>query len=187
VSLPADHLRAILAAYHQVMQASWPDLHPTMAQRSHRWATMDAAALEAELETYLQETTAPGRTTRVFWKLAPKFLFGGCNEQFARDAGIPRAELVGLDDFDPRVPWVLQAAKYRADDQAVFDSGAPKLHIIERQRGTTGAITWVHAGKAPIRTADGATIGILGMYEMLDDETGRRLFADYSRRPATSG
>jgi hypothetical protein len=80
---------------------------------------------------------------------------------------------------------VRQAAKYRDDDEAVFESGAPKLDIIERQRGTTGAITWVRAGKAAIRTSQ-ETIGILGMYEVLDDVTGRRLFAEQSRRDRPS-
>ncbi|SRR5712691_10984522 len=38
----------------------------------------------------------------------------------------------------------------------------------------------VRIGALPARTQ--ATIGILGMYEMLDDETGRRLFGEQSRR-----
>ncbi len=58
---------------------------------------------------------------------------------------MPAAELLGRDDFDAKLPWVHQAAKYRADDEAV-------------------------------------TIGILGMYEMLDDATGRRLFAEQRSR-----
>jgi hypothetical protein len=182
VTIPVEQTRAILAAYQLVMQASWPDLHPTMAERSRHWATAGAETLEAELEGYLRETLRPNVSVRVFWKLAPKLVFGGCNEHFARDAGLGRAELIGLDDLDPKLPWVLQGAKYRADDQAVIDSDTPKLGIIERQRGATGTITWVHAGKAPIKTADGAVIGVFGMYELLDDETGRRLFADYSRK-----
>jgi hypothetical protein len=43
----------------------------------------------------------------------------------------------------------------------------------------------VRAGKAPIRTAQ-ETIGILGMYEVLDDATGRRLFAEQSKRDRPS-
>lgn len=179
---PVEESRAILDAYKLVAQASWPELHPTMAELSRGWATAGAETLEAELEQYLQDTLRSANSVRVFWKLAPALVFGGCNEHFARDAGISRAELVGKDDFDPRLPWVLQAAKYRADDQAVIESGTPRLDIIERQRGVTGKITWVHAGKAPITPVGGAPIGVFGMYELLDDETGRRLFADYSRR-----
>lgn len=179
--MSAEHTRAVLSAYQRVMTASWPTLHPDMTERASHWATASAEALEAELQSYVRQASAPSCPVRVFWKMGPRFTFAGCNEHFARDAGMPAADLLGKDDFDPKLPWVRQAAKYRDDDQAVFESGAPKLDIIERQRGTTGTITWVRAGKAPIRT-ERETIGILGMYEVLDDATGRRLFGEQSRR-----
>jgi hypothetical protein len=163
------------------MAASWPTLHPEMAERAAQWASASAEALEAELQGYVRQASAPGNPVRVFWKLGPRFTFAGCNEQFARDAGMPVAALLGKDDFDAKLPWKHQAAKYRIDDEAVVASATPKLDIIERQRGTTGTITWVRAGKAPIQTAQ-ETIGILGMYEILDDVTGRRLFAEQSGR-----
>src|SRR6267143_17805 len=123
----------------------------------------------------------PDCAVRVFWKLTPDYKFGGCNEHFARDAGMSSTDLVGRDDFDRSLPWVFQAAKYRADDEAIVGSGHPKLNIIERQKGASGAITWVRVGKAPIRVPTGV-IGVLGMYEILDAETGRRLFAKQSGR-----
>ena len=181
MSANVEHTRAVLAAYQRVMTASWPTLHPEMAGRAPHWASASAETLEAELQSYVRHSSDPSCPVRVFWKIAPGFTFAGCNEHFAHDAGMPTAELLGKDDFDPKLPWVRQAAKYRDDDEAVFQSGAPKLDIIERQRGTTGATTWVRAGKAPIRT-EKETIGILGMYEMLDDATGRRLFGEQSRR-----
>lgn len=177
----ADQTRAVLLAYQRVMAASWPTLHPDMAERSQHWASASAETLEAELQGYVQQASDPRCTVRVFWKIGPRYTFAGWNEHFARDAGMPAAELLGKDDFDHKLPWVRQAAKYRDDDEAVFESRTPKLDIIERQRGTTGATTWVRAGKAPIRTPQ-ETIGILGMYELLDDATGRRLFAEQSRR-----
>jgi hypothetical protein len=63
------------------------------------------------------------------------------------------------------------------DDEAVFTSRNAKLDILERQQSSTG-ITWVRAGKAPIRRASGEVIGIFGMYELLDAEAGRKLFAE---------
>ncbi len=128
-----DDLRAILAAYKTVMDASWPTLHPAMAERVKRWPSASQTDLEAEL--------------------------------------------VGLDDFDRRLPWGHQAAKYRLDDEAVFASGSAKLDILERQQSATG-ITWVRAGNAPIRQPTGDVIGIFGMYELLDAEAGRKLFAE---------
>jgi hypothetical protein len=177
----AEELRAVLAAYRQVMNASWPDLHPDMTRRSHEWGTMDAGALEHELKGYLDAASRPDCRVRVFWKSLPGFTFAGCSLHFARDAGLPREQLVGIDDFDPRLPWVLQAAKYRADDEAVVEKGEAQLDIIERQRGNDGTITWVRVGKAPVRTSRGV-IGLLGMYEVLSPEEGRRLFAAKARR-----
>lgn len=176
----ADTLRAILQAYWTVKQASWPSMHPAMAGRVPRWGSADEAELRQELDGYLRESGAKG-SVRVFYKLGPNFVFEGFNEHFARDTGLTAAELKGLDDFSAKLPWQAQAAKYRADDKDVFDSAQPKLDILERQTGSSGAITWVRVGKAPIRTAQGEVIGILGMYELLDDKAAQKLYLDRSR------
>ena len=181
MGMSAEQARAVLLAYQQVMDASWPALHPEMKGRSLDWPSATGDALERELQGYLKVASAPDCPVRVFWKMAPGFAFGGCNEHFARDGGMTVAELIGRDDFDRRLPWVHQAAKYRADDEAVVKSGRSKLNMVERQHASTGAITWVRVGKAPIRTA-GGVIGVLGMYEVLDAETGRKAFGEQSRR-----
>jgi hypothetical protein len=178
-----EEARAVLTAYRLVMDASWPDLHPAMAAAAERWPLATQAELETELAGYLADTAQTSRV-RVFWKLGPRYVFGGCNEHFARDAGMSAADLIGIDDFDKRLPWVAQAAKYRADDTEVYTTGAPKLDILERQKSAAG-ITWVLAGKAPIRTACGV-IGILGMYEVLEGEAARKLFAERARRNPTA-
>ena len=175
---PAEELRAVLDAYRVVRDASWPHLHPSMRQRAARWAAADEAALRAELDGYLAETAAPGCSVRVFWKTGPTFTFAGANEHFARDAGVPAASLLGADDFDPRLPWAAQAAKYRADDKEVFDTGLAKLGILERQTSSSTAVVWVHVGKAPIKTAAAKVIGVLGLYELVDDKTAQKLFFD---------
>ncbi|HEY6090919.1 MAG TPA: hypothetical protein VIV83_02930 [Gemmatimonadales bacterium] len=172
----ADVLRGVLAAYKTVMEASWPHLHPAMKSQSQAWATASAGQLNAELQEYLRASA--DQNVRVFWKLGTQFKFGGVNLLFARDGGFSNpADLVGIDDFDRRLPWTHQAAKYRIDDEEVFKSGQAKLDILERQQSKTG-ITWVRAGKAPIRKPNREVIGILGMYELLDAETGRKLFAE---------
>lgn len=181
---PVDELRGVLSAYKQVMDASWPQLHPTMADNSRRWPHLGERELAAELASYVKQSAASQSAIRVFWKVGPKFVFAGCNELFARDAGLPSTDLIGTDDFDKRLPWMNQAAKYRADDRAVAQSGEANLDIIERQASSSGTITWVRAGKAPIRDATGAVIGILGMYELLDSAIGSRLFGDQQLRKA---
>jgi len=154
-----------------------------MADGSRRWPHLSENDLGAELASLIAQSSKSG-SVRVFWKLGPKFQFAGCNELFARDAGLSTTELIGADDFDRRLPWMNQAAKYRADDRAVTRSGTASLDIIERQTSSTGEITWVRAGKAPILDAAGTAIGILGMYEILDSETGSRLFGDQQIRKA---
>jgi hypothetical protein len=84
----ANELRAIPAAYKQVMEASWPRLHPAMAARSARWATAGESDLKRELNEYLSQASAPGCRVRVFWKVLPGFVFGGCNAPMAADAGL---------------------------------------------------------------------------------------------------
>jgi hypothetical protein len=177
----ADELRAILRAYKQVVDASWRDLHPAMAGRAASWNGASEADLRTELEGYLRESSQSQRSVRVFYKLGSGLTFAGCNEHFARDAGLGVAELVGLDDFSDKIPWAAQAAKYRADDREVVDTRAAKLDILERQTSKSGVVTWVHVGKAPILAASGSAIGILGMYEILDDKTAQRLFLERSR------
>src|SRR5262249_29526317 len=146
----AEDLRAVLAAYQTVKNSSWPQLHPAMDRRAAHWPLADEAALSAELEGYLKESDAPESAVRVFWKTGPKFIFSGCNDRFAKDAGLAAAELMGTDDFDARLPWGGQASKYRADDAEVFQTGVAKLDILERQKSASGEVIWVRVGKAPI-------------------------------------
>jgi hypothetical protein len=182
MSTRAEELRAILAAYREVKSASWPALHPGMAKGVPHWPFASEADLRTELQGYLAEASRSDCPVRVFWKLGPRFLFDGCNEHFAHDAGLPAvADLIGLDDFSPKLPWQAQAAKYRADDKQVVDSGKAMLDILERQTSGTGAVQWVRVGKAPIRTGAGQAIGLLGMYELLDEKTAQKLFFERSR------
>ena len=177
-----DELRAILNAYKQVMEASWPGMHPAMFGRASHWQTASEAELRQELNGYLTQASAASCKVRVFWKTLPGFIFAGCNTPFARDGGMRTpTEIVGLDDYDRRFPWVLQAAKYRADDQSVVRRGQPMLDIIERQQSSKG-MAWLRSGKTPIKTADGKIIGLFGMYEPVDAETGGKLFVQSQKR-----
>ena len=153
-----------------------------MEQRAARWPRAGEAELRAELEGYLEQTAAPTCSVRVFWKLGPGFVFGGVNGHFAHDAGLSASDLLGTDDFDARLPWSAQAPKYRADDKEVFESGTAKLDILERQTSPSGAVFWVHVGKAPIRSAGGPVVGVFGMYELIDDKMAQKLFFERSQR-----
>jgi PAS domain S-box-containing protein len=101
--------------------------------------------------------------TRIFWKDKDlKYL--GCNEIFAKDAGRSRPEeLIGKDDFE--MAWKEQAGLYRADDQAVMDSGNSKMNFEEPQTTPEGNRIWLKTSKIPLTDLQGNTIGILGSYE----------------------
>jgi hypothetical protein len=81
-----------------------------------------------------------------------------------------------MDDFDKRLPWRHQAAKYRRDDETVVKTGKASLDIIERQESSDGGTSWVRAGKAPLKLPNGTSFGMLAMYEVVDAATGRTLF-----------
>jgi hypothetical protein len=171
-----DELRAVLAAYKLVKDASWPDLHPAMPRASARWPQAAEADLRKELEGYINETNRPSCDVRVFWKLGPDYKFAGCNLMFVKDAGLKTpADLIGLDDFSDKLPWKAQAAKYRFDDKEVADSGKANLDILERQSSATGTV-WVLVGKAPVRVGS-RSIGILGMYQILDQAAANKILA----------
>lgn len=176
-----EEARAVLQAYKLVKDASWPKLHPAMATRAAGWSRATAAALRNELDGYVRELSAPGCAVRLFWKIGPDFAFGGCSDSFARDAGLAKgSDMIGLTDFSDKLPWKAQAAKYRFDDQEVAQSGKARLDILERQHSAAGTV-WVLVGKAPVRTAAGEVLGILGMYEQLDKKTAEKMFAERSK------
>jgi hypothetical protein len=173
-------LLATLNAYRAVKEASWPALIPSMKARAPTWPDLSTEELEDELAGYVLDSDAP--SVRVFWKMGNDFVYRGCNERFARDAGLARAaDIVGLTDFDDKLAWVAQAAKYRRDDRDVYQSGVPKLDILERQSSSTGVI-WLRTGKAPIQLGSGATIGVFGMYEVIDDAAAAKLNLAQVRR-----
>jgi hypothetical protein len=183
----AEEVRAVLEAYKTVMEASWPSLHPHMAERARSWPKETEDNLRAELERYVRDSAAHADSrVRIFWKIGEKYQFAGCNALFAQDAGLHGpADLIGIDDFDEKLPWVRQAPKYRADDEEVYRTGEAKLDIVERQGQAEGNVHWLRVGKAPIRTSSGV-IGLLGMYEVLSNDAGRKLYQERMQRPSAT-
>ena len=99
---------------------------------------------------------------RVFWK-GRNLTYLGCNHLFALDAGFTESmQLMGKSDFD--LSWHSQAPAFRADDQAVMESGLPKLEIEEVLTRADGAQVWLQTNKNPLRDSSGAIIGVIGAY-----------------------
>ncbi|MFA7350621.1 MAG: PAS domain S-box protein, partial [Methylotenera sp.] len=103
--------------------------------------------------------TAP---IRVFWKDS-HLRYLGCNTLFAQDAGLTQPEdLIGKDDF--QMAWAEQAELYRSDDFEVMASGIAKLNYIEPQTTKNGDSIWLSTSKVPLKSINGETIGLLGIY-----------------------
>jgi len=99
---------------------------------------------------------------RVFWK-DRESRYVGCNSQFAHDAGLAEPEeLAGKTDY--AMSWHEQAEFYRADDQAVMESGIPKLDFEEPQTTPDGRTIWLSTSKVPLRGEDNQITGVLGIY-----------------------
>lgn len=113
--------------------------------------------------TNLLEEIVASIPVTVFWKdRDSRFL--GCNDQFARHAGLSGPEdMVGKTDAD--MVWKDQAHAFRADDLAVMTSNSPKLNYEEPKTGMDGEIQWLRTSKVPLHDHDENVIGVLGIFE----------------------
>jgi len=126
-------------------------------------ADQDVANRELHASRQLLQTIIDTVPIRVFWKDRASRYLGG-NPPFARDAGVDDpAALIGRDDT--QTAWADRAALYRADDQAVMESGIPKLFYEEPIHTAAGAVIWGRTSKVPLRDEAGRTVGLVGIYE----------------------
>ncbi|MBN1508209.1 MAG: PAS domain S-box protein [Sedimentisphaerales bacterium] len=103
----------------------------------------------------------------VFWKDEDS-VYLGCNEVFARSAGVGDPEhIVGKTDYD--LVWKDNADSYRRDDKQVMDSGEPLLNFEESQTREDGRQIALLTSKVPLRDASGRVTGVLGIYADITD------------------
>jgi PAS domain S-box-containing protein len=144
------------------------DLVETELQAQLRDAHEKIADLEAQVaqlqdREFLLQSVLDAIPVRVFWKERETLSYMGANRLFAQDGGVADpADLIGKTDYD--MVWTAQADLYRADDQAVIESGIPKINYEEPQSGAAGE-TWLRTSKIPLRNNAGDVIGILGTYD----------------------
>jgi PAS domain S-box-containing protein len=100
----------------------------------------------------------------IFWK-DTKLVFVGCNERFARSAGLSSpAEIVGKTDYD--LPWLPEEAEsYQRDDRKVMRLDCASYHIQESQHQNDGPQLTLDTTKIPLHDDAGLVVGILGIYE----------------------
>lgn len=173
-----DELLSTLTAYERIAHACWPSLHPELSGKTP-WTQRDDTRLRQTLSALLDETVTSPLGVRVFWKLLPSLSYRGANLLFARDGTLSSIEeMIGLDDFSPRMPWNRQAPLYRRDDEAVIKTQQEKLFIVERQ-DQVDQTTYLHTAKVPMLGAGGHSIGILGMYRLIDKATAVALTREH--------
>jgi sigma-B regulation protein RsbU (phosphoserine phosphatase) len=109
--------------------------------------------------------------------LQGRFTFA--NQQFCKILGRPLEDIVGKTDYDffPRE----LAEKYHRDDLRVMQSGKP-YETVEEHQPPGGDKLYVQVVKTPLYGADGATIGLQGIFwditqQRLADEKIRRVNA----------
>ncbi len=99
----------------------------------------------------------------VFWK-DRNSVFLGCNQQFARDMGVPSPlEVIGRTDFE--LPGASpRADAYRRDDRDVMASGVPRIAFEESVHCPAGEVSWVLTSKVPLKDSEGTVKGLVGIY-----------------------
>jgi PAS domain S-box-containing protein len=98
----------------------------------------------------------------VFWK-GIDFKYQGCNEAFARSAGVTRSDdILGRSDYE--LAWDRDQADYfRACDQQVIEQNRPMYNIQEAERQADGRQAILLTSKVPLLAADGSVRGVLGI------------------------
>jgi PAS domain S-box-containing protein len=97
---------------------------------------------------------------RVFWKdLAGNYL--GSNRTFAADHGLE--SVIGLNVYQLGYSAV-EAAQFEQSDQQTITVGEPMHDQVVEVTTAGGQPQWVSYSKVPLRSAQGAIIGVLGSY-----------------------
>jgi diguanylate cyclase (GGDEF)-like protein/PAS domain S-box-containing protein len=124
------------------------------------------AQAQARRSNEMLEAVIDNIPQRVFWKdRESRYL--GCNNAFARDAGLAYNEQV-IGKTDLEMPWATLADVVRADDEEVMITTVPKMHY-ERDVVMGDSLRTVVTSKMPLLDGEGETIGVLGSYHDVTD------------------
>lgn len=94
------------------------------------------------------------------------------NSSLARLYGFESEDdFIGRTDFEI-LPLRL-AEKFREDDLKILETGVPLLNIVEVFPSPEGIPDWYSTNKLPLRSQDGAVVGIMGSIQGLRDATQR--------------
>ncbi|WP_165065836.1 PAS domain-containing sensor histidine kinase [Paludisphaera rhizosphaerae] len=134
--------------------------------QAHAALALDSTRRHEEAERKIEEQAAVYRS--LVETLPQSFLrkdldgrFTFANQRFCNELGRRREEIVGKTDFD-FFPEEL-AAKYRADDKLVLETGRV-LDVVEQHVTPRGDTLHVQVMKTPLYSADGAAIGTQAIF-----------------------
>jgi diguanylate cyclase (GGDEF)-like protein/PAS domain S-box-containing protein len=144
-------------SYHALVYSGRPGLFMLANDVTDR---INAEA-EARRSNEMLEAVIDNIPQRVFWKdRESRYL--GCNNAFARDAGLAYNEQV-IGKTDDELPWGAFAHVLRADDEEVITTSVPKMHF-EQDIMVGDTLRTVVASKLPLTDGEGQIIGVLGSY-----------------------
>ena len=146
---------------------------------------LEDLSLELRRERALMRAVIDASPHALFWKGADgRYL--GCNKTFAKCAGGRGPEdVVGLTDLQLGMSPDA-AEKYRLDDQTVMESGEPMLDV-EDGFGRDEERRELLTSKVPLRDADGAVSGVVGVFtDVTDSRQAERERREITERLAES-
>ena len=100
---------------------------------------------------------------RIYWKdINSQYI--GCNNKFARDAGLKHAnEVTGKQDAD--LGWIAHNEAYRAIDQEVMQNRSTKMAYLTHQKSHDGSDVTLKSTLTPLCNQSGEVVGVLGIYD----------------------
>lgn len=137
------------------------------------WSSMELAALRvaaqmvgAAIQRHRSDVTwraiLDTVPAAIFWKDEQQ-RYLGCNQRFARMAGVAPDEIIGLSDDE--LPWSRYAHVYQGVDRRVMSTGESVLGFEEEIVDAHGTTFWARVSKVPLRTTTGRIRAVLGILE----------------------
>lgn len=100
----------------------------------------------------------------IFYTKDLKGTFTRCNPRFEQFHGLAAGTAIGLNDFDLHPAPI--ASRYRAEDQAIIETGKPITNRIWLVPGAKGLLRWWVSSKYPTRDHRDQITGVAGvMYQ----------------------
>ena len=96
--------------------------------------------------------------------------FTRCNPRFEQFHGLAAGTAIGMNDFDLHPAPI--ACRYRAEDQAIIETGKPITNHIWLVPGAKGLLRWWISSKYPTRDLNGMITGVAGVMHQVSSTSG---------------